>query len=60
MWDTVREMPSIERYAVVRGSEQQVERIAHLYDQHNVTTVSSDSLGSLTESVAQLVDNVLR
>lgn len=59
LWDTVREIPSLQRYVIVRGSSQQVDRVAHLYDSREVTTVSSDNLTALTYSVEELVQDLV-
>lgn len=56
LWDTVREIPRVQKYVIVRGSHEQVNRVAHLYDTREVTTVPSDHLAALVESVSELVE----
>ena len=58
LWDTVQRLP-LQRYVIVRGSAAQVEHVANLYDQREVTTIPSDNLRALKESVHELVNELV-
>ena len=59
LWEIVRDWGPTRKYVVVRGGTTDVDHFADFYDNYNITTVSSDDLGSLPRDAEEAVGELV-